>query len=280
MKLYEIDAGNFKLDGGAMYGVVPKTFWQKWNPADEDNLCTWKMRCLLIESGNQLILIDTGMGNKQDLKWQGYFKPHGDSNLITSIEKLGYKTDDLSDVVLSHLHFDHCGGAVSLKNGQLQPTFRFAKYWTHSEHWKWAIEPNSREKATFLKENIWPLMESRQLHFIDHSENPPFNNIEIITADGHTEKMIMPLITISNQKVLFVADTIPSASHVHIPYVMGYDVRPLTTMNEKKEILEKAVSENWILYYDHDPNYACSTIEITEKGFRASNLGHLNDFGL
>lgn len=280
MKLHEINAGNFKLDGGAMYGVVPKSFWNKWNPADENNLCTWNMRCLLIENGKQLLLIDTGMGSKQDLKWQNYFQPHGDSDLISSIRKIGFSENDITDVVLSHLHFDHCGGAVTIKNNNLETTFKNAKYWTHSSHWDWAQNPNSREKATFLKENMLPIKENGQLYFIDKQEIPPFDNIELLLADGHTEKMIMPLINLSGKKILFVADTIPSASHVHVPYVMGYDVRPLVTMDEKLTILEKAVAENWILYYDHDPKHSCSQIELTEKGFRAYNFGNLNTFNL
>lgn len=280
MKLYEINAGNFKLDGGAMYGVVPKSFWNKWNPADENNLCTWNMRCLLIENGKQLILIDTGMGSKQDLKWQSYFQPHGDSDLISSIRKIGFSENDITDVILSHLHFDHCGGAVSKIDGKLETNFKYAKYWTHSSHWEWALKPNLREKATFLPENLLPLKENGQLNFIDAQATTPFDNIEILLADGHTEKMMMPLITLSDKKILFVADTIPSASHVHIPYVMAYDMRPLQTMNEKLSILEKAVAENWILYYDHDPNHSCSQIELTEKGFRAFNFGNLNSFNL
>jgi glyoxylase-like metal-dependent hydrolase (beta-lactamase superfamily II) len=277
MKVFEIDAGFFKLDGGAMYGVVPKTFWNNWNPADEDNLCTWKMRCLLIKTENKLILIDTGMGGKQDAKWQGYFKPHGKANLINSLKLNGFEPSDITDVILSHLHFDHCGGAVIRKNGQLTTTFENAKYWTHSLHWNWAIKPNQREKATFLQENLLPIQENNQLNFIDKVKNP-FEKIEFLIADGHTEKMLMPLITVGNYKILFVADTIPSASHVHIPYVMAYDVRPLVTMAEKNDILAKAVANDWILFYDHDPVYACSKIELTEKGYRACQLGQLSDF--
>lgn len=280
MKLYEIDAGNFKLDGGAMYGVVPKSFWNKWNQADENNLCTWKMRCLLIEDGKRLILIDTGMGSKQNLKWQSYFSPHGDSNLVNSINLAGFSPNDITDVILSHLHFDHCGGAVINNGGKLETTFKNAKYWTHSEHWAWANAPNLREKATFLTENIQPILEFNQLNFIDKQKEKPFDKIELITADGHTEKMIMPLITVDNQKILFAADTIPSASHVHIPYVMAYDVRPLQTMIEKNEIVEKAQKNNWIIYYDHDPIFSCSNIELTDKGYRANNLGSLADFNL
>jgi glyoxylase-like metal-dependent hydrolase (beta-lactamase superfamily II) len=279
MKLHEIDAGFFKLDGGAMYGVVPKNFWNKWNTADENNLCTWKMRCLLIENGKQLILIDTGMGNKQDLKWLNYFQPHGEANLIDSIRKKGFSEFDITDVILSHLHFDHCGGAVSLVNGNYETTFKNANYWTHSTHWDWAINPNAREKATFLKENLLPIQQNGQLKFIDLQAENPFENIELLTADGHTEKMLMPLINVAGKKLLFIADTIPSASHVHIPYVMGYDLRPLQTMNEKTDILKKAVENNWTLYYDHDPKITCSNIYLTEKGYRAENIGNLTDFG-
>jgi glyoxylase-like metal-dependent hydrolase (beta-lactamase superfamily II) len=278
MELFEIDAGLFKLDGGAMYGVVPKTFWNKWNVADENNLCTWKMRCLLIQDGKKLILIDTGMGNKQPEKWQSYFQPHGDSNLIDSIRKVGFNENDITDVILTHLHFDHCGGAVSNVDGKLKTTFKNAKYWTHSCHWKWAIKPNIREKATYLSENIMPIEQNGQLFFIDNKIKP-FKNIELLLADGHTEKMIMPLIHIDGKKILFTADTIPSASHIHIPYVMGYDVRPLQTMNEKENILIEATKNDWLLYYDHDPVFSCSKVELTEKGYRAINNGNLKDFG-
>jgi glyoxylase-like metal-dependent hydrolase (beta-lactamase superfamily II) len=278
MQLHEIDAGICKLDGGAMFGVVPKSFWNKWNPADENNLCTWKMRCLLVEDGNKLILIDTGMGAKQPLKWQAYFQPQGNDNLIGSIYNKGYSENDITDVILSHLHFDHCGGAVIIKDDKLATAFPKANYWTHSKHFEWAKEPNIREKATFLTENIMPIQENGQLNFIDLQEKNPFKNIEILEADGHTEKMLMPLINVNNKKVLFIADTIPSSAHVHIPYVMGYDVRPLQTMVEKQSLLTKAVEENWIIYYDHDPVYACSQIENSEKGYRAKNLGQLSDF--
>ncbi len=200
MKLHEIDAGYFKLDGGAMYGVVPKTFWNKWNTADENNLCTWKMRCLLIENGKQLILVDTGMGNKQDAKWLSHFQPHGDANLIDSIRKKGFSENDITDVILSHLHFDHCGGAVSLVDGNYETTFKNANYWTHSAHWDWAINPNAREKATFLKENLLPIEQNGQLKFIDLQTINPFENIELLTADGHNEKMLMPLIDISGKE--------------------------------------------------------------------------------
>ncbi len=269
MNLYSIDAGNFKLDGGAMFGVVPKTFWNKWSPADENNLCTWKMRCLLIEQGNQLILVDTGMGDKQDAKWQSYYYRHGDADLISSIRKAGFSENDITDVILSHLHFDHCGGAVQWNNSRthFESTFSNAKYWTHSKHLGWALNPNMREKATFFKENILPLHEAGQLYCID-KDQASFENIEFLLADGHTEKMIMPKIQYQGKTLLFVADTIPSAGHIPVPYVMGYDVRPLQTMEEKANILSKAVEENWVLFFDHDPNHDCATVISTEKGFK------------
>ena len=280
MEVYKIDAGNFKLDGGAMFGVVPKTLWSKKIPADELNLCSWKMRCLLIKDGKRLILVDTGMGAKQSEKWLGYYYRHGEGDLISSIRNQGFHESEVTDVVLSHLHFDHAGGAVSWNKDKTVyvPTFTNAKYWTHSDHWQWAVNPNDREKATFLKENLLPLYEHEQLHFIDKEEGALGNQIAFITADGHTEKMLMPLITIQKQKMLFVADTIPSHAHVHIPYVMGYDVRPLQTMTEKKTLLDKAIKEDWLLYYDHDPFYDVSKIELTEKGYKPKEMCDLETY--
>lgn len=280
MKLYSIDAGNFKLDGGAMFGVVPKSFWQKTNPADENNLCSWAMRCLLIEDGNQLILIDTGMGDKQDAKWQSYYYRHGEGDLVKSIRAKGYTENEVTDVILSHLHFDHCGGAVkwNVDRTQFEMTFPNARYWTHSAHFEVAIHPNQREKATFFKENILPIQEAGQLFFTDKVTEKQFKNIEILTADGHTEKMLMPLITYQNKKILFIADTLPSQSHIHIPYVMGYDVRPLQTMEEKSVLLNQAVENDWILFFDHDPTVECASIKMTEKGFKVKNNGRLDAF--
>ncbi len=279
MQLYVIDSGNFKLDGGAMFGVVPKTLWSKKIPSDDLNLCSWKMRCLLVEDGNRLILIDTGMGNKQSEKWQSYYYRHGEGDLIGSIRKHGFHEDQITDVILSHLHFDHAGGAVSYdsKRDKLILTFPNAKYWTHSEHWNWAVHPNIRESATFLKENLLPINESGHLNFIDKTDFD-FNNIEFLLADGHTEKMLMPLISVKGQKLLFVADTIPSHAHLHIPWVMGYDVRPLQTMNEKEELLRKTVNEDWLLFYDHDPFYEVSKVLETEKGFAVNQEAQLKDF--
>lgn len=280
MKLHTIDAGNFKLDGGAMFGVVPKSFWQKTNPADENNLCSWAMRCLLIEDGNQLILIDTGMGEKQDAKWQSYYYRHGEGDLVKSIRAKGYAENEVTDVILSHLHFDHCGGAVkwNADRTHFEMTFPNARYWTHSAHFEAAIHPNQREKATFFKENILPIQEAGQLFFTDKVTEKPFSNIEILTADGHTEKMLMPLITYQNKKILFIADTVPSQSHIPIPYVMGYDVRPLQTMEEKSVLLNQAVENDWILFFDHDPTIECASIKMTEKGFKAKDNGRLDAF--
>ena len=280
MELYSVDAGNFKLDGGAMFGVVPKTLWNKKMPADELNLCSWKMRCLLIQDGKRLILVDTGMGDKQPAKWQSYYYRHGDGDLIQSIRKLGFHENQITDVILSHLHFDHAGGAVSwnsTKDGY-RPTFVNATYWTHSEHWQWAMEPNPREAATFLKENLLPLQEAGQLHFIDKDDINFGNQIEFLTADGHTEKMLMPLIHYHEKKVLFIADTIPSTAHIHTPWVMAYDVNPLQTMVEKEELLTKAVVHDWILYFDHDPAVEACTIQKTDKGFSVKSAGNLLDF--
>jgi glyoxylase-like metal-dependent hydrolase (beta-lactamase superfamily II) len=276
MELKIINAGKFKLDGGAMHGVVPKSFWNKHNPADANNLCTWQMRCLLVEDGAKLILIDTGMGNKQPLKWQRYFEPEGHEQLKHNIQKAGYHSSEVTDVLLSHLHFDHAGGAVEQLGEQLLPTFTNAKYWTHSQHWACSQAPNPREKATFLPENLLPLQQSGQLYFIDKQTERPFENIEILTADGHTEKMLMPIINTGKQKIIFAADTAPSAYHLHVPYVMSYDTQPLLTMAEKENLLNMAVAENCILVYDHDLLLESSLVTKTEKGFAATEAGALH----
>lgn len=277
MKIETIDAGNFKLDGGAMFGVVPKTLWNKKVPSDDLNLCSWKMRCMLVEDGKRLVLIDTGMGNKQPEKWQSYYFRHGEGDLITSIRAKGYHEDQVTDVILSHLHFDHAGGAVRWNStkDKLELTFKNATYWTHSAHWEWAVNPNAREAATFLKENIMPIQEAGQLAFINEQQDAFGAAWDFFYANGHTEKMIMPLIQTGGKKVLFIADTVPSHAHIHIPWVMGYDVRPLETMKEKQELLEKASAENWLIYFDHDAQYEVCQIEKTEKGFRPVNEGNL-----
>lgn len=280
MKISVIDAGNFKLDGGAMFGVVPKTIWQKIYPADDNNMCSWKMRCLLIETEGKLILIDTGMGDKQPEKWQSYYYRFGEANLVDSIRKHGYHEDQITDVILSHLHFDHCGGAVkwNSRKDNYQLTFNNAIYWTHSQHWSWAMNPNDREKATFLSENLMPIKNAERLRFIDKEENSLPNSITFLIADGHTEKMIMPLISYQSKKILFIADTIPSHAHIHVPFCMSYDVRPLKTMEEKKVLLERAVKEDIILFFDHDLNYEACTIKKNERGFISKDMGDLQLF--
>jgi glyoxylase-like metal-dependent hydrolase (beta-lactamase superfamily II) len=280
MILHSIDAGYFKLDGGAMFGVVPKTFWQKLNPADENNLCSWAMRCLLIEEGNQLILVDTGMGDKQDAKWQSYYFRHGEGELVKSIRAKGYSENDVTDVILSHLHFDHCGGAVKWNDDRtkFEMTFPNAKYWSHSAHFESAIHPNPREKATFFKDNILPIHQANQLFFVDKVAEKPFQNIDFLCADGHTEKMLMPKISYQNKQILFIADTIPSHAHIPIPYVMGYDINPLITMKEKEDLLSQAIENEWIIFFDHDPLFDCATIQKTEKGFVINEKGSLGEF--
>lgn len=280
MILHSIDAGYFKLDGGAMFGVVPKTFWNKLNPSDENNLCSWAMRCLLIEDGKKLILVDTGMGNKQDAKWQGYYYRHGEGELVKSIRAKGYSENDVTDVILSHLHFDHCGGAVKWNDDKtkFEMTFPNAKYWSHSEHFNSAIHPNPREKATFFKDNILPIQEANQLYFVDKVIEKPFQNIDFLLADGHTEKMLMPKISYQNKKLLFIADTIPSHAHIPVPYVMSYDINPLITMKEKEHLLSQISDNEWIVFFDHDPIYDCATIQKTEKGFVLKEKGNLYEF--
>jgi prepilin-type processing-associated H-X9-DG protein len=280
MKISVIDAGNFKLDGGAMFGVVPKSIWQKLVPADENNLCSWKMRCLLLEFDNKLVLIDTGMGDKQPEKWQNYYHRHGEGNLVRSIQKAGYHQSQITDVILSHLHFDHCGGAVAWNNAKdgFEMTFKNANYWSHTKHWQWAMNPNPREKATFLTENLETIKQSQQLRFIDNQINYFGQNINFMFADGHTEKMIMPIISKNSQKIIFCADIIPSYAHISIPYCMGYDIRPLQTMTEKQQLLQQAYDQNIILCFDHDINHEAATITKNEKGYGIKEIGSLSQF--
>ncbi|WP_373513244.1 MBL fold metallo-hydrolase [Persicitalea sp.] len=275
MNIHVIDTGFFKLDGGAMFGVVPKVLWHKHNPADVNNLCTWAMRCLLIEDGDRLILIDTGMGDKQSEKFFSYYEPHGETTLLKSIKKVGFLPEDVTDVVLTHLHFDHVGGAVVRKNEKLRTTFPNAIYWSDAEHWAWALAPNPREKASFLKENIGPVQESEQLQFLP--ENSPFPNLDFIKVKGHTEQMMLPVINYKNKILIYAADLIPSSAHVPLPWVMAYDVRPLLTMQEKANVLERAVSENTILIFEHDSVYEAATLENTESGIRIKEKGKLRD---
>jgi glyoxylase-like metal-dependent hydrolase (beta-lactamase superfamily II) len=278
MNLYTIDTGFFKLDGGAMFGVVPKSIWNKTNPADENNLCTWAMRCLLIEDEGRLILVDTGIGNKQDEKFLSHYYLHGDATMDSSLAKLGFHRDDITDVFLTHLHFDHVGGAVMREGEKLLPAFKNATYWSNTKHWDWAVNPNDREKASFLKENILPIQESGQLKFIDVQDNVKFtDNINIRFVHGHTESMMLPLINYKDKQVLYMADLLPSVGHLPLPYVMAYDMFPLQTLTEKKTFLTEALDKNYILFLEHDPLNECCTLQQTEKGIRLSEAFKLDE---
>ena len=278
MKLYPIEAGNFKLDGGAMFGVVPKTIWNKTNPADENNLIDIAARCLLIEDGNRLILIDTGMGNKQSEKFFGYYSRWGSHSLDKSLAKHGVHRDDITDVFMTHLHFDHCGGSVNWNKERTgyEVAFKNAKYWTNEDHWEWATIPNPREKASFLKENIIPMQESGHLNFIRKSGSDFIEKSElgfgIYLVNGHTEKMMVPYIQYQGKTICFPADLLPTAGHVPIPYVMGYDTRPLLTMPEKSKFLLDAAEKNHYLFLEHDAHNEIITVEKTEKGVRIKEI--------
>ncbi len=270
MKLYTINTGYFKLDGGAMFGVVPKSMWNKLNPADENNMCNWAMRCLLVEDEGRLILIDNGMGNKQSEKFFGYYYLNGDDSLDKSLAKHGFTRNDITDVFLTHLHFDHCGGSIEKMNNKLVPAFKNATYWSNESHWKWATEPNDREKASFLKENILPIQESGKLQFIETKEGIQYTkNIKLRFVKGHTESMMLPEIKYKDKTIVFMADLLPSIAHIPIPYVMAYDTRPLETLVEKKSFLEEALEKNFILFFEHDPKIECCTLQLTEKGIRS-----------
>ncbi len=280
MQLHIIHTGLFKLDGGAMFGVVPKSIWSRTNPADENNLCTWAMRCLLIEDGNRLILIDNGLGDKQDEKFYRHFHPHGDYSLEKSMKKAGFSFDDVTDVFLTHLHFDHCGGGIRWKDRDrklLETTFVNATYWSNPDHWQWAVEPNAREKASFLKENILPMQESGQLKLIDSHDASPFGQFDILFVDGHTEKMMIPHIKYKGKTIVFAADLLPSAGHVPLPYIMSYDVRPLVTLKEKEQFLMKAIDEEYIIFFEHDAVNECCTLKMTEKGPRVDRTFPLHE---
>ena len=277
MNLHVIDTGHFKLDGGAMFGVVPKALWNRHQPADENNRCTWAMRCLLIEAHGRVILIDTGMGNKQDDRFRSHFEPHGEGDLLASIARAGYTREEITDVVLTHLHFDHCGGAVQKRpNGDLELTFPNAIHWSEENHWKWATDPNPRERASFLKENILPIQESGMLRFVnDDTEIIP--ELWFAIADGHTHGMLIPHLEIGEETLVFMADLLPSPTHIPLAWVMGYDIDPLQTIREKEAFLAEAAENNFILFYEHDPVIECSRVVETEKGFRASDLMSLAD---
>ena len=278
MKLFSINAGYFKLDGGAMFGVVPKSMWQKLNPPDEKNLCNWAMRCLLIEDDKRLILIDNGMGNKQDEKFFGHYYLNGDDTLDKSLAKNGFTKSDVTDVFLTHLHFDHCGGSIEKMNDTFLPAFKKATYWSNEKHWEWATNPNDREKASFLKENILPIKESGKLKFIELKEGVEFTrNIKIRFVSGHTESMMLPQINYKGKTIIYMADLLPSVAHIPVPYVMAYDTRPLETIKEKKSFLTKAQQEDYILFFEHDPETECCSLQLTEKGVRSKETFLLSD---
>jgi len=298
MNLYSINTGFFKLDGGAMFGVVPKSIWNKLNPADDNNMCSWALRCLLIEDGEKLILIDNGMGDKQDAKFFGHYYLHGDDTLDKSLARHGFHRDDITDVILTHLHFDHCGGSIMRQGDKLVPAFKNATFWSNEYHWDVAIDPNDREKASFLKENILPIQQSGQLKFIKHpffepgeparwiayppTENKlsPFDkDISLDFVSGHTNCMMIPHIQYKGRTIVFVADLLPSISHLPIPYIMAYDMQPLTSMHEKMIFLKDALAKNYILFFEHDPLIECCIIQQTEKGIRQKETFKLSEIG-
>jgi glyoxylase-like metal-dependent hydrolase (beta-lactamase superfamily II) len=296
MKLYSINTGYFKLDGGAMFGVVPKMIWNKINPADENNLCNWAMRSLLIEDGNRLILIDNGIGDKQDEKFFSYYYLHGEDNLDKSLSKNGFHRDDITDVFLTHLHFDHCGGSIIREGDKLVPAFKNANYWSNEWHWLAATQPNEREKASFLKENILPIEVSGQLKFVKHplqaeetksklTLHPPeaiasvsfAENILVRFVEGHTNGMMLPQINYNGRTVVYMADLLPSQGHIPVPYIMAYDMQPLITLTEKKSFLKEALENDYVLFFEHDPKYECCVLQQTERGIRPKEFFRLDE---
>ena len=285
MKLYTINTGYFKLDGGAMFGVVPKSIWNKINPADENNLCDWALRCMLIEDGGRLILVDTGNGDKQDAKFFGHYYLHGDDTLEKSLKSHGFHRDDITDVFLTHLHFDHCGGTIKREGDKLVPAFKNARCWSNAAHWDWAVYPNAREKASFLKENILPIQESGQLELVEVNggingqlgKTDFTENISVRFVSGHTESMMLPQIKYKGRTVVYMADLLPSQGHIPLPYVMGYDMFPLTTLNEKSSFLKEALEGDYVLFFEHDPVYECCTLQQTEKGIRPKEFFKLEE---
>lgn len=282
MKIYPLNTGNFKLDGGAMFGVVPKTMWSKTNPADQNNMCDWSMRSMLIEDGDRLILIDAGIGDKQSEKFFSHYYLFGDDSLQGNLKALGFSPDDITDVFLTHLHFDHCGGAIRWNKDRtgFEPVFKNAIYWSTENHWQWATVPNAREKASFLSENILPIQESGQLKFVertgDFTKNV-FPNFDVLFVDGHTESMMIPHIQYQGKTLVFMADLLPSVGHIPLPYVMGYDTRPLLTLSEKEKFLHTATTENFILFLEHDSMNECCSLQITDKGVRLDQTFRFSD---
>lgn len=282
MKIYPLNTGYFKLDGGAMFGVVPKSLWQRTNPADEKNMCTWAMRSMLIEDGDRLILIDTGIGNKQDDKFFSFYYLHGDDSLDGNLAMLGFHRNDITDVFLTHLHFDHVGGAIEWNKDRtgFLPAFPNAKYWSNDKHWQWAIEPNAREKASFLQENIVPIKESGQLNFIDvgdgFTSSTPLG-FDVFVVNGHTDAQMIPILNYKGKKIVFMADLLPSTGHIPLPYVMGYDTRPLLTLDEKARFLDLAAKEEYVLFLEHDSANECCTVKQTEKGVRLDRTFSFNE---
>jgi len=297
MKLHVINTGDFKLDGGAMFGVVPKKLWSKTNPADKNNMCSWTMRCLLIEDGNRLILIDNGMGSKQDAKFFSHYYLSGNDTLEKSLKTAGFSTDDVTDMFLTHLHFDHCGGGIKFNddNTRLEPVFKNATYWSHPEHWEWATKPNAREKPSFLRENILPMQESGQLKFIQPqlivsqaeagaaeegeylASKQAGDSISIMLTRGHTDAMMIPHIQYKGKTVVFMADLLPSTGHIPLPYIMGYDTRPLISLSEKEKFMIRAAEEEFILFFEHDAVNECCTVQQTEKGIRLKDTFTLKE---
>jgi len=280
MKLYTINAGMFKLDGGAMFGVVPKGIWQRTNPADENNMCTWAMRCLLIVDGDRKILIDAGVGDKQGEKFFRHYYLHGDHPVTVSLKKAGFEPEEITDVFFTHLHFDHCGGAVRWADQEKQiPELVFpnATYWSNEDHWQWATQPNGREKASFLKENLHPIIDSGRLKFVPLNGKSPFPQFDILFTDGHTEKQMSPMIRYDGKTIVYMADFLPSIGHIPLPYIMSYDVKPLITLQEKIDFMQEAVDKQYILFLEHDPANECCTLKMTKKGPRLDKVFPLSE---
>jgi len=278
MELFTVDTGFFKLDGGAMFGVVPKSIWSRTNPSDDNNLCPWAMRCLLVSDGNRLVLIDNGIGDKQDARFFSHYYLHGDASLAKSLQQLGVHPTDITDVFLTHLHFDHCGGSVKYgSHGQYELTFPRATYWTNEDHWNWATVPNPREKASFLEENILPLQEHGVLKYLDLATKSLFPGFDFLTMDGHTDKQMLPKMQYKGHTLVFMADLLPSVGHIPLPYVMGYDTRPLLTLQEKQQFLEEAAQNQYVLFLEHDSVNECCTVKMTEKGVRVDQTFRIDE---